>query len=240
MTTPGRRHNYYPYYQRETEATQGCHLSNVDISGRSKIYAQAHGSHQLSLSCSSANITKLEPLVAYLLLPRDGQDFLFLMDIFWLCRVLFAAHRLSLVAVHSLLLCTGASLAVVLRLRSCDMWASCPAALGILSPPTRDQTCIPCIRTWILNRWTTREVSALLPDAIWGQSGWEQSWSKMEPYCYLSDHQMTVYWDLPCPAVGGWDSRWRGVSAKLRPNETASNTWEVLWPTNTARCGAEF
>ena len=27
-----------------------------------------------------------------------------------------------------------------------------------LSPPNRDQTCVPCIGRWILNHWTTREV----------------------------------------------------------------------------------
>ena len=90
-TTPGRRHNYYPYYQRETEATEGCHLSNVDISGRSKIYAQVHGSHQLSHSCSSANIPKLEPLDAHLLLPREGQDFFSLMDFFG-CAGSYSRH----------------------------------------------------------------------------------------------------------------------------------------------------
>ena len=36
--------------------------------------------------------------------------------------------------------------------------AEWPQCLWRLSFLTRDQTCIPCIAKWILNRWTTREV----------------------------------------------------------------------------------
>lgn len=67
-------------------------MSNVDISGRSKIYAQVCGSHQPSLSCSSANLPKLEPLDAHLLLPREGQDFFIFMDFFFSVGVLGLIH----------------------------------------------------------------------------------------------------------------------------------------------------
>ena len=31
-------------------------------------------------------------------------------------------------------------------------------ACGILAPPTRDGTCVPCVAQWIFNHWTIREV----------------------------------------------------------------------------------
>ena len=40
-------------------------------------------------------------------------------------------------------------------------WPQVPSGLRDLSSPTRDWTCIPCIERWILNHWTTREVSEL-------------------------------------------------------------------------------
>ena len=52
----------------------------------------------------------------------------------------------------------GFSLVVACGLSSCSMRASLPDGMWDLSSLTRDQTLIPCIGRWILNRWTTREV----------------------------------------------------------------------------------
>jgi len=48
------------------------------------------------------------------------------------------------------------------------MWAYLPCGIWDLSSPTRDQTHVPWIRTWILDHWTIREVPSihLLAD-IW-------------------------------------------------------------------------
>ena len=43
-------------------------------------------------------------------------------------------------------------------LSSCSTQAQLLHSMWNLSSPTRDQTCIPCIRRQILNHWTTREV----------------------------------------------------------------------------------
>ena len=42
-------------------------------------------------------------------------------------------------------------------LSSCGTQASFPHGMWDLSSPTRDQSCVPCIASWILNHWTTRE-----------------------------------------------------------------------------------
>ena len=41
----------------------------------------------------------------------------------------------------------------------CDAQAWLPLNLWNLSSPTRDQTHIPCVARWVLNHWTSREVS---------------------------------------------------------------------------------
>ena len=79
----------------------------------------------------------------------------------------------SLVVVHgllaemaSLLQSTGSG---VLGLSSCGLWAlerglQKVQHLGLVAPKhvdssqTRNQTCDPCVRKWILNHWTTKEV----------------------------------------------------------------------------------
>ena len=52
--------------------------------------------------------------------------------------------------------------AVAQGLNSCGSWALEHTGLGALqhveSSQTGDQTCVPCIGRWSLNRWTTREV----------------------------------------------------------------------------------
>ena len=45
----------------------------------------------------------------------------------------------------------------VSRLRSCGAWTWPPCSMRDLSFLTRDRTCVPCIRRWILNHWTNRE-----------------------------------------------------------------------------------
>ena len=59
--------------------------------------------------------------------------------------------------------CTGcsmqASVVRALRFSSCGTWSWLPCSMWGLSSLTRDQTCIPCIARWILNHWTSREVS---------------------------------------------------------------------------------
>ena len=61
-----------------------------------------------------------------------GRSFSFLKNLiylFWLPQVLTVVHGLS-----------------------------CPLVYGIFSYRTRDRTHIPCVGTWLLNHWTTREV----------------------------------------------------------------------------------
>ena len=83
-------------------------MSNVDISGRSKIYAQVCGSHQLSLSCFSANLPKLEPLDAHLLLPREGQDlFLWIFFSFGVLGLIHGTQAFSSCSVQSSLVAHG-------------------------------------------------------------------------------------------------------------------------------------
>ena len=67
-------------------------------------------------------------------------------------------HVGSFVAACGLLSKCGSQVPDVCGLSSyiAEVWLSC--GMRDLSSPTRNQTCIPCIRRWILNHWTTREV----------------------------------------------------------------------------------
>ena len=78
----------------------------------------------------------------------------------WLCGVFVAASRLSLVAVHGLLI-MAASLISKHGLQECGLpesWRMGPfAPQHVISSWTRDPTTVPCIVKWILNHWTTRK-----------------------------------------------------------------------------------
>ena len=92
---------------------------------------------------------------------------------FWLCWVLVAACRLSLVVAsggYSLVAVFGplsavASLVIELGLWVQGLqwvWLSCGSGLAALrlvgSSWTRDRTHVPCIGRWILTHWATREI----------------------------------------------------------------------------------
>ena len=90
---------------------------------------------------------------------------------FGLCWVFLATHRLSLAVVsggYSLLPCVGFSLQWLLLLQSTgsrsrglssySTQAWLPWGTWDLGPWTRDQTCVPCVSSQILNHWATREV----------------------------------------------------------------------------------
>ena len=77
---------------------------------------------------------------------------------FWLCWVVFAACRLSLVAESGLVLVQS------LRFSNCDMQAQFPSAYGIF--PYQARTRVPYISKQILNHRITTEVpeeSLLMP-----------------------------------------------------------------------------
>ena len=73
---------------------------------------------------------------------------------FWLHWVLVVAHRILVVlSVFSLVEVHGLS----------ELWLLGLVVLShVESSPTSDWTHIPCIGKWILNHWTTREVSFLV------------------------------------------------------------------------------
>ena len=60
----------------------------------------------------------------------------------------------------SLLWCAGFPSYSSRALASCRVLASLPWGMWDFRSPTRDQTWVPCIGRWILNHWTTREVSS--------------------------------------------------------------------------------
>ena len=69
----------------------------------------------------------------------------------WLYQALVVALGILVASCSSLSLCCTGSLAVT-------PWTV--ARMWDLSPPTRDQTPVPCIVQWTLNHWTTRKVPA--------------------------------------------------------------------------------
>ena len=111
--------------------------------------------------------------------------YLFVGLTFSLWWIFLAVHGLFLVAEsggYSSWGCVGFSLPWLLPLQStgsrCTRFTSCSSwalgswavlwsvGLGVLqhvgSSPTKDQTGVPCIASWILNHWTTRETSVSL------------------------------------------------------------------------------
>lgn len=81
-------------------------------------------------------------------------DLCFLFLLHW---VLVAAHRFPLVVTGRLLYGRHID-SRALGLSSCRAWAQLPRGKWDPSSPTRDQTHVPCIGSWVLNHWTTREI----------------------------------------------------------------------------------
>ena len=79
--------------------------------------------------------------------PRAFFVFFNMFSFLWLCRVFVAACGIFTVA-----------WALEHRLSSCGTRALSPHGMWNLSSSTRDQIRVPCIKRWILNHWTTREV----------------------------------------------------------------------------------